>query len=67
MPNSVFERLERAGADAAEEGIAMSQELLDAVHGLVAGVYFIPPFGRYQVVNETLDGLDFLPGQARRA
>ena len=67
VPNSVFERLERAGADAAEEGIVMSQELLDAVHGLVAGVYFIPPFGRYQVVNETLDGLDFLPGQALRA
>jgi 5,10-methylenetetrahydrofolate reductase len=61
VPDEVFARLERAG-DAAAEGIAISRELLQAVAGRVAGVYFIPPFGRYDVVAETLDGLE-LPGR----
>ena len=53
--------LERAN-DAAAEGIAISRELLQAVAGRVAGVYFIPPFGRYDVIAQTLDGLE-LPGR----
>ena len=58
IPDDVLERMERAGNDAAAEGIAISRELLQAVRGRIAGVYFIPPFRRYQVVAETLDGLD---------
>jgi len=57
IPPETFERLERAG-DAAAEGIAISQELLRATLGRIAGVYFIAPFGRYQVVTETLEGVD---------
>ena len=63
VPDAVFERLERAGDDVAAEGIAISRELLEAVHGRIAGVYFIPPFGRYQIVSEVLEGLD-IPGLA---
>jgi homocysteine S-methyltransferase len=62
IPDEVFDRLERAGDAAAAEGIAMSRELLQAMAGRVAGVYFIPPFGRYDVVAETLEGLE-LPGR----
>jgi homocysteine S-methyltransferase len=62
VPDEVFDRLERAGDAAAAEGIAISRELLQAVAGRVAGVYFIPPFGRYDVVAETLEGLE-LPGR----
>ena len=58
VPDAVFERLEAAGDDAAAAGIAISQELLRAVRGRIAGVYFMPPFDRYGVVGETLAGLD---------
>ena len=60
IPPEVFERLERA-SDPAGEGLAISQELLQAIHGRVAGAYFIPPFERYQIVAETLAGVD-IPG-----
>ena len=63
LPPQVIERLKSAGADAAEEGLATSRELLQAVHPHVAGAYFIPPFGRYQIVSETLAGVD-IPGIA---
>ncbi len=58
VPDAVFERLAAAGDDAAAAGIAVSQELLRAVRGRIAGVYFMPPFDRYGVVGETLAGLD---------
>ncbi|MCH8199660.1 MAG: methylenetetrahydrofolate reductase, partial [Chloroflexi bacterium] len=58
VPDAVFERLASAGDSAAAEGIAVSRELLRAVRGRIAGVYFMPPFDRYEVVGETLAGLD---------
>lgn len=58
VPDAVFERLASAGDAAAAEGIAVSRELLRAVRGRIAGVYFMPPFDRYGVVGETLAGLD---------
>ncbi len=58
VPDAIFERLATAGDGAAAEGIAVSQELLRAVRGRIAGVYFMPPFDRYAVVGETLAGLD---------
>ena len=61
VPPELIERLESAGQDAAGVGLAISQELLRAVHGRVAGAYFIPPYGRYQVVTETLAGVE-IPG-----
>ena len=61
LPAHVIERLQKAGKGAAEEGLALSRELLQAVHSRVAGAYFIPPFERYQVVAETLAGVQ-IPG-----
>jgi methionine synthase I (cobalamin-dependent)/5,10-methylenetetrahydrofolate reductase len=58
IPDSIMERMERAGDGAAAEGIAISQELIRATRSRIAGVYFIPPFDRFQVIAETLDGLD---------
>ena len=61
VPDAVTARVERAGDGAGAEGIAISRELLTAVAGRIAGVYFVPPFERFGVVSETLDGLS-LPG-----
>ena len=44
VPEHVQERLRDAGADAAETGLAIARELLDASRERAAGVYVIPPF-----------------------
>jgi methionine synthase I (cobalamin-dependent)/5,10-methylenetetrahydrofolate reductase len=61
VPPHVVQRLKDAGSDAAETGLSISREVLQAVHSRIAGAYFIPPFERYQVVAETLAGVD-IPG-----
>ncbi len=57
IPAGVMERMERAGNRGAEEGAAIARELLLAVSDRVAGAYFMPPFERYSIVAETLEGL----------
>ncbi len=44
VPEHVQERLSKAGPAAAETGLAIARELLDASRELAAGVYVIPPF-----------------------
>ena len=65
-PPHVLDRIERAGDGAAAEGIAISRELLSAVAGRISGAYFMPPFERFGIVSETLEGLS-LPGLRPRA
>jgi methionine synthase I (cobalamin-dependent)/5,10-methylenetetrahydrofolate reductase len=44
VPEHVQERLRDAGAGAAETGLALARELVDASREVAAGVYVIPPF-----------------------
>jgi methionine synthase / methylenetetrahydrofolate reductase (NADH) len=44
VPEHVQERLSNAGAAAAETGLEIARELLEASRELAAGVYVIPPF-----------------------
>jgi methionine synthase / methylenetetrahydrofolate reductase (NADH) len=44
VPEHVQERLRDAGPDAAETGLAIARELLEASRKRAAGVYVIPPF-----------------------
>ena len=44
VPAHVQERLAKAGSDAAETGLAIARELLEASREVAAGVYVIPPF-----------------------
>ena len=60
VPSGVQQRLRDAGRSGTEEGIALARELLEAVCPGIAGVYFIPAFGRYNVVAEILEGLPVL-------
>lgn len=41
-------RMERAGIDGIPEGLRMAEEMIDACGGLVAGMYIMPSFGRYE-------------------
>jgi homocysteine S-methyltransferase len=44
VPDHVQARLRDAGSDAAETGLALAKELVDASRERAAGVYVIPPF-----------------------
>ena len=58
VPQEVRQRMREAGDRAPELGVALVRELLQAVHGRVAGAYVMPPFGHFDVVAQLLEGLD---------
>lgn len=64
VPGDVMQRIDLAeyrGDAGGKEGIALSRELLTALSGRIAGAYFMPPFERFGVVQETMEGLS-MPG-----
>jgi homocysteine S-methyltransferase len=54
VPDDVLDRLERAGANAPREGLAVARDLLAAVRELAAGAYLVPPFKEPEAVLELL-------------
>jgi methionine synthase / methylenetetrahydrofolate reductase (NADH) len=55
IPEKIRERLFRAGANAAEIGIATSAEFLHEVKSMVSGAYLLPPFKKYEVAFKVLE------------
>ena len=52
VPQRLRDRMRQAGENGIAEGLAQSRELLQETKTLVQGVYFMPSFGRYEVVAE---------------
>ena len=52
VPANVLERMRKAGANGADEGLAIAREIFDALMGTVQGVYIIPSFDRYEQAAE---------------
>lgn len=57
VPAVVLERMAAAGDEGRSEGVAIAQEVLNALDGAVQGAYFMPPFGRYELCGEVLAGV----------
>jgi len=57
IPELVRARIERAGERAPEEGVRIAVELLKDLRGIVQGAYLMPPFGRYDLAAEVIEGL----------
>lgn len=59
IPAAALERMEKAGEAGAREGANLSLELLAELRGLgpVRGAYLMPPFGRYEMAAEILEGV----------
>ncbi len=55
IPESIREKLFRAGPGGAEVGIATSAEVLREVRSAVAGAYLLPPFKKYEVAFRVLE------------
>ena len=48
LTEAVLDRMERAGVDGLQEGLRISQEMIEECGDLVAGLYVMPSFGRYE-------------------
>jgi homocysteine S-methyltransferase len=59
VPDDVRERMRKAGSGPAarKEGVAIARAMLEAVRGRVAGAYIMPPFERYDLALEVVDGM----------
>lgn len=57
VPESIRQRLQDAGNRAADVGITLAQELLQAAYPRIAGAYLIPAFGRYDTIADVVAGL----------
>jgi methionine synthase / methylenetetrahydrofolate reductase(NADPH) len=50
IPKWVRDRMQAAGNAGRDEGLRLSRELLEALLGRIGGAYFMPSFGRYELV-----------------
>jgi len=59
IPEDIRDRMRKAGSGDAgrKEGLRIAREMLAAVKDRVAGAYVMPPFGRYEMALEVIDGL----------
>jgi methionine synthase / methylenetetrahydrofolate reductase(NADPH) len=55
VPEDVQRRLDKAGANAGAEGLALARELYAEAREKVAGVYVIPPFKQPEAALDLLD------------
>ena len=58
VPEAVRERMRKAGSGPAarKEGVAIAREMLSAVRSRVQGAYVMPPFERFELALEVIDG-----------
>jgi methionine synthase I (cobalamin-dependent)/5,10-methylenetetrahydrofolate reductase len=55
IPREIVTRLERAGANAAEEGARIAVELIQQIRPWAKGVYIMPQFSRYDLVADIIE------------
>jgi len=61
IPDIVRQRMRAAGEKGHEEGLKLSQELLNSARSMVQGVYLMPSYGRYDVVSTLAKMLQMQP------
>jgi len=59
IPEHIRERMRKAGSPEAgrREGVQVAREMLEAVKDRVAGAYIMPPFGRYELALQVIEGI----------
>jgi 5,10-methylenetetrahydrofolate reductase len=57
VPDAIRHRMREAGQDGLSEGVAIAREIVAAARGGVQGVYLIPSFNRYDLVEELIQEL----------
>lgn len=57
IPESIRQRMHQAGTHTAQEGVRIAAELLEALSGIVQGVYIMPAFSRYDLAAEIIEAV----------
>jgi homocysteine S-methyltransferase len=59
IPEHIRERMRKAGSGepGRREGVAVAREMLASVKDRVAGAYVMPPFGRYELALQVIEGI----------
>lgn len=59
IPEHIRDRMRRAGGGptARAEGVKIAREMLEAVRDRVDGAYIMPPFGRYELALQVIEGI----------
>lgn len=57
VPDDLLARMDAAGARGRDEGVAAAREVLRSLDGAVRGAYFMPPFGKYDLVPEIMSDI----------
>jgi len=57
IPESIREQLRNAGDKASVAGVQLSKDFLREARHLVAGVYLMPPFKKYDVIPQILEAI----------
>ncbi len=59
IPEHIRQRMRKAGTpeQGRKEGVAVAREMLEAVKDRVAGAYIMPPFGRYELALQVIEGI----------
>lgn len=57
IPDPIRERIEAAGDVAPKMGVAIARELLRDLRGMVQGAYLMPPFGKYEMAADIVEGI----------
>jgi homocysteine S-methyltransferase len=57
IPERIKSRISAGGDTAPQVGIAIAQELLRDMRGMVQGAYLMPPFGKYEIAADIMDGI----------
>jgi methionine synthase I (cobalamin-dependent)/5,10-methylenetetrahydrofolate reductase len=55
IPDDIRARINAAGETSPKTGIAIAQELLRDLRGMVQGAYLMPPFGKYEMAAEIVE------------
>jgi homocysteine S-methyltransferase len=55
IPDAIRDRMRRAGGDSWKEGLSIADELAATFRDVAAGLYLIPPFGRYDVASDLIE------------
>ncbi len=57
IPEKFREMMRSAGPDAAKVGIGLARDFMKEAKSCVAGIYMMPPFQKYQIIDELLSVL----------
>ncbi|HEX7880176.1 MAG TPA: bifunctional homocysteine S-methyltransferase/methylenetetrahydrofolate reductase [Candidatus Eisenbacteria bacterium] len=56
VPESIREEMRKAGEQGAAAGVAIARRFLTEVQSMVAGAYLMPPFNRFDMAADVMEG-----------